>query len=473
MTRDATTCSQSLPSHERDCHRPTVKALLRRGRFTKAMRATPPTVVVGWMEKDTWTTGGKFKVCTPDEDFAGRVGFQIRTEYPSFWRSDGSVRIRPRHLLVIPPWEPRNPGTDGKRGTSRIFQAMQWRIWLDGPCVDPDPVVETVLFTNGKERTIYLHSFPCRVSQRLYLQTLTPRADAMMQPFSHAYRPGRSRFTALCDVRALARQGFWYLLPVDIVRFFRSITVPLVEHVLQVDLPWVGRRLRVMGLGWLRPIVLRRPSHPRRRDGRAALWSTAPGHLLEGSEIAPFFANLIGNHVVDRPFAELGLSDAKIVRYCDNIMILATSPDEAVAVREGLVHALGAVGLRLHEDDLARDPVDVRKTKVRWLGKEIHGGSVLTPKDKLDELVGKVLGYDVSSHAFKQAVRATLNELSLDPMSSRERVRQELRSSPLHLDMFNNLAGVLRRRDRDPLPADPPPDAELEETEAGEGGTGS
>lgn len=83
-----------------DHNRPTIRALVRRGRIEKAIKATPSLIVCGWEERDPLV--GRFQLDSPDEDFAKTLGLQIRTRPTTNANSDGSVTSRRQHALVIP-----------------------------------------------------------------------------------------------------------------------------------------------------------------------------------------------------------------------------------------------------------------------------------------------------------------------------------------------------------------------------------
>lgn len=402
-----------------------LRALFRRDRPGKALRRTPPKVLI----LENWGT--------PDFHFASRHGFKIDREVDR--------KGRPRWLLRIPQFRKRTPGLDGKKGGSPIVTELETLLlFAEASPIFLDPVVELVLKTG---RRVYVHSYFTRVAQRMLLQTLGDRTDAIMSDHAHAYRPGRSRFSALEEGRSAIRRGLHWVAHVDIVRFYETIDEPRLAHALWVELPWVSSTLKTMLLRFCYPDVIRPYGH--------SASTGPPGCLLTGSLVAPFLSNVFATHFVDRPL-EAWLEDGVLfVRYSDNIAIFGTT---SAAVERGLmvVDALvDAAGLSLHRP--MPDPVDVMTRQLPWLGKVFHGTSVVTPDEKLRKYVTRLDEAPIGSEEFRHAVASVRNELFLDPRPDRrlQQVARGLRNDRQkrwalkHLNEF--------RRGKVP-PSDPEPD---------------
>jgi hypothetical protein len=362
--RDAYSSSQAS-------HRPTVLHVVKPRRFHAAVRATRKQVIRGWTEPSS-----KLAVVTPDEELCYRLG--LTTTSMRRGRAN-AVTINPtaesrlldeaRHLLNRSAWPLI---VDGSRGVE--FLAGQ----------EPDHVVQTVI----GDRTVYMHSLMSRFLQRCYKLATSAHVEATLLDCCHGYRPKRSRFTALAHARRLIREGYHYVVEVDVRQFFPSIHFGLLDYTLR-NLGWLGHRMRKLGLWFQMPVVLRRPNHPGRRAGRLPPWNRAEGHLLQGSVIAPTFANLVLTRVLDQPMLALKPS-VELVRYADNLLLAGKSPHDCARALKLAEQQLRGADLELHPDKGIREPLDVRQRPLVWLGKTIHGDSIMTPDKYLSELIERI-----------------------------------------------------------------------------------
>jgi hypothetical protein len=279
-----------------------------------------------------------------------------------------------------------------------------------------------------------------RLIQRAYLRAVQVHLEATLLDSCHSYRPGRSHLTALLHAQQLARGGHHFFAEVDIRRFFKSIHIALLDDVLG-RVEWMGRCMWALVRWFLSSVVLRRPNHPERVAGSAPAWNPAPGHLLEGSVIAPMLSNLVGTEIVDRPM--LGLApDVKVVRFSDNILVAATTATACARAVDKLERLLSAAGLTLHADRGHRDPVDVNVTPLGWLGKVLHGGSVSTSTATMLKMVDRVVGAQLGTAECRTACASVLDDLRIDThrQNRLDRVHRELaRRSRAHASYFSQL----------------------------------
>lgn len=445
-------------------HRTTAKALLRRDRLKSARVST--RAILGWAELDLGLGDAAGRVDTPDEWFARAMGIPIVEERewsPRLGRYVNTPRLR------VPPFLRRNPGTDGKRGGSSLFDAVRARIEFSGNAADPDPVIETVipkettsdkLRSSVEGRVVHLHSYFERLVQTLWRMATEEHVEASLPPTVFSYRPGRSRFDALWALRKAAAAGFVFASDFDIAACFRSMPVSAVEHALAAELPGVGRALRDLALSFMRSHIFRRPTHPDRRPGAPtpqAAWSPPQGHLVEGSCVAPVFANLVLSHYLDKPFAALLEGKAVLLRYSDNCAIVSKSAEaniEAAAIAAAL---LDVPGLRIHPNKGSREPVDVRIHPLPWLGKSLHGTRVVTSPQTIARFRSELLHTPAETAHFKSLVGQICVELQFEHGRLEEFERKLLSASKVHRDSFRLLHRAWRAkriaggRDQSPL----------------------
>lgn len=447
--------------------RSTVKALLRRDRLRVAVVST--RAIVGWDDPDLALGEGAGRVTTPDEGFAKLLGIPIVAEEewcPRLARMVKTPRLR------MPPWLRRNPGTDGKRGGSKLFDAARARIEFSGGAADPDPVVETVipkngtsgpLFSSADGRVVHLHSYFERTVQTVWRMATERHVEASLRPSVFSYRPGLTRFDALRAMGVAVSRGFVFASDFDIKACFASMSVKCIEHALAAELPGVGRQLREVGLSFLKSYVLRRPSHPDRRSGaRTPRAGSSPpcDHLVEGSCVAAVFANLVLSHYLDKPFARRMAGKALLLRYSDNCAVVSTSAEFNIEAQVTAAALLDVPRLKIHPDKGRRVPLDLRLHPLPWLGKSVHGTKVVTSTEDILSFRAELLRTPPETAYFKSLVGQIGVELQFEPRRADEFERKLLSASKLHRDAFRLAHQAWRARrnaaasDRIPLEED-------------------
>jgi len=434
---------RTVPNPNRRKDRTTEKALFRRERFEMAVRGTPPRATKGWFDERPLLVSPneaprRTYQPSPDDELAYLIGQPYRQVYrrPTKHRS-GYWESR----FTIPPMFATRRGP--------LFSAAQcvlectfgkYAQWHSA--TEPDPAVETVL-SDG--RTIFLFSYLYRLMQRMWLLTVTARADAIMHPLSHAYRPGRSHLTALDQARRLVAR-YPFAMVKDIEKFFENTLLRFVEIALREMCPWMSPGLRHLGLWFFRCAVLRRPWHPMRRAGRAEPWSPPKETLLTGSVTAPILANLVADYYLARPFEAAMNGEAVLIRVADDMLIMATSPTVAMRAVGVIDSLLRVPNLKLHPTKGTGEPVDVRHQPLEWLGKRLHGSRVRTPERVVREQADDLLAMDTGSPEFRRAAHAAKAELRLDPADRLEYLTRTLRrASRAHAAAFSQAgSGILR-----------------------------
>ena len=173
-------------------------------------------------------------------------------------------------------------------------------------------------------------AIPCvadRVVQTAVAFALTPVVEPGMSPASFGYRPGLGVTDAIARVVELRRREKRpWVLESDVARFFETVPHrPLLDL---VDARGRDPRVTELVAAWL--------------DG-----SGMGGRgLLQGSPLSPLLANLYLDeidHLLDAPAARL-------VRYADDLVMLARRRPDAEAARDRAASLLRERGLALHPD---------------------------------------------------------------------------------------------------------------------------
>lgn len=198
---------------------------------------------------------------------------------------------------------------------------------------------------DGGRRHLSIPSVADRIVQTATLQVLTPHLDARMTETSWAYRPKRGVREALREVDVLFREGYTWTVDADIAKYFDRVPHDRLIDELTI---WLDdeRIIHLFGL-WLRGFS---------RTGRG---------IAQGSPISPLLANLY-LHPVDRLIAAAGYP---LVRYADDLVVLAKSETEALEARNVLGKLLKARGLSLNGLKTSIRPPN---ETFRFLGKDIR-----------------------------------------------------------------------------------------------------
>ena len=201
---------------------------------------------------------------------------------------------------------------------------------------------------SGGVRWIAVASIRDRVVQTAAAQVLSAAVDPHFSPCSFAYRPGRSVEGAAGMVTMLRLKGFVHVAEGDIADFFDSV-----RHVDAIDAlrTYAGYPfLRLTGL-WLKQFS----------------W-TGRG-LPQGSPLSPVLANL----VLDEVDKAVESHRAKLVRYADDFVLMARTPEAAVHALARMEALLAAKGLTLKAGKTRLASMD---DGIKFLGLAFEGGKV-------------------------------------------------------------------------------------------------
>lgn len=178
----------------------------------------------------------------------------------------------------------------------------------------------------GGQRRIAILTVTDRVLQRATLQALLPRLDRKFLGCSYGYRPKRGVAQAVASVLHYRDRGMHWLLEADIDDCFGSLDHAILRGLLRSE---IGdeRVLNVMD-SWLE---VGRP----RQDAACG--------IAMGMPLSPLWANLYLHELDWR----LVRNRWPLVRYADDFVVLAGSPDNAERARGAVEDALAPLKLRV------------------------------------------------------------------------------------------------------------------------------
>lgn len=184
-----------------------------------------------------------------------------------------------------------------------------------------------------KKRPLGIPAVVDRVCQQAVHGQLSPVFEKYFHPDSHGFRPGRSTHTAAQRVQQLQRQGYGYVVDLDIKGFFDHV-----DH--QILMKLVGRVVkdrRVLGLirGWLTAGVM--------EEGKIRYQTSG---TPQGGVISPLLSNIYLTEL-DNALAEKG---HPFVRYADDVVIFCHEREQAEQILAYVRQVLSGLKLELNEE---------------------------------------------------------------------------------------------------------------------------
>ena len=191
----------------------------------------------------------------------------------------------------------------------------------------------------GKTRPLGIPTVKDRVVQMAVKLVIEPLFEADFLPCSFGFRPKRTPRMALSTIVQSVNDGYSFVVDVDLKSYFDTISHELL-------LRWVERRIgdvQVLRLirAWLKAGVMEegRVTHPDRGSP-------------QGGVISPTLSNIF-LHEVDRQWCRsdgVALGNVRLVRYADDMVLLARTEREAREAWERLQGQFAALHLVVNQE---------------------------------------------------------------------------------------------------------------------------
>ncbi|QWU13764.1 group II intron reverse transcriptase/maturase [Paenibacillus sophorae] len=228
-----------------------------------------------------------------------------------------------------------------------------------------------------------------RVIQQAIAQQLQPLFEPLFSDGSYGYRPGRSAQQAIRKVKDYAQQGYGHAVEIDLSKYFDTLNHELLMNLLRKQIQ--NKRVTELIKKYLKSGVMENGVHCKTEEGSP-----------QGGPLSPLLANIYLNEFDQ----EMNRRGVNVIRYADDIVVLAKSKRAATRLLESC---------RKYLENKLRLQMNMRKSKVvsvvarkyfKFLGFALgknrngvyiraHGQSLAKAKKKLKELTSRSQGRNV------------------------------------------------------------------------------
>ena len=286
------------------------------------------------------------------------------------------------------------PGIDGMT----VEDALPWLREHRGELLDsiragkyrPQPVRrKEIPKPDGGARQLGIPTVIDRIIQQAIAQKLVPIYESLFGEGSYGYRPGRSAKQAIEKVKEYADKGYTAAVLVDLSKYFDTLNHELLMNLLRKNVH--DKRVIELIKRYLKAGVME----------NGLLVKTKAGSP-QGGPLSPLLANIYLNEY-DQEMARRGVP---VIRYADDIVVLAKSPRAAQRLLETTQRYLeGKLKLKMNvEKSRAVSVYSIRNFKFLGfaLGRNkdgtyirVHAKSLKKAKQKLKELTSRSQGRNV------------------------------------------------------------------------------
>lgn len=245
------------------------------------------------------------------------------------------------------------PGPDGltrkdlKRAGEPYLQALKDQL-AGGTFVQGDIRKYRMEKKDGGFREIHAFNYPARLAHKALADYLAPVAEKLLSDSSYAFRKGLNRKGAVKALKKHFDAGYDRGFKADITRFFESVDIRVMAELLGAlflfdDLPGrIAAFLEDAGKSGVRGIA-------------------------QGSPLSPVLSNIY----LDRFDKAMEQKGFRLVRYCDDFVVLFSGKDLPEENMDTVKTVLVQLGLSIREE---KTTAVNRKTPFRFLGYEVTAG---------------------------------------------------------------------------------------------------
>ena len=267
---------------------------------------------------------------------------------------------------------------------------------------------------DGGVRKLGIPTVIDRIIQQAIAQQLVPIYEPLFSDGSYGYRPKRSAQMAIQKVKEYAEQGYTQAVLIDLSKYFDTLNHDLLMNMVREQVH--DKRVVELVKRFLKSGIMENGLYIKTREGSP-----------QGGPLSPLLANIY----LDKFDKEMERRGVPVIRYADDIVILARSPRAAERLLESSRKYLeGKLKLRMNlEKSRVVSVYSVRNFKFLGfaLGKgrngvfiRVHAKSLKKAKQKLKELTSRSQGRNVRvvMHKVKVYARGWLGYFGIASMKS-------------------------------------------------------
>lgn len=244
---------------------------------------------------------------------------------------------------------------------------------------------------DGGVRKLGIPTVVDRIIQQANAQQLMPIYEPLFSETSYGYRSGRSAQQAIGKVKEYAQQGYTQAVLVDLSKYFDTLNHELLMNLIRKNIR--DKRVTELIKKYLKAGVMEN------------------GLLVKTEEGSPLLANIYLNEY-DQEMARRGVP---VIRYADDIVVLAKSPRAAQRLLESTQKYLeGKLKLKMNvEKSKVVSVYSIRKFKFLGfaLGKGKNGVYIRAHAKSLKKAKAKLKG--LTSRSQGRNVRAVMQKIKL------------------------------------------------------------
>ena len=253
---------------------------------------------------------------------------------------------------------------------------------------------------DGGVRKLGIPTVVDRIIQQAIAQQLVLIYEPLFLDGSYGYRPKRSAQMAIQKVKEYAEQGYTQAVLIDLSKYFDTLNHDLLMNMVREQVH--DKRVVELIKRFLKSGIMENGLYIRTQEGSP-----------QGGPLSPLLANIY----LDKFDKEMERRGVPVVRYADDIVVLAKSPRAAERLLESSRRYLeGKLKLKMNlEKSRAVSVYSVRNFKFLGfaLGKgrdgifiRVHAKSLKKAKQKLKELTSRSQGRNVRAAMYKVKVYA-------------------------------------------------------------------